>query len=264
MTSVTGRIKQVKQPRGGYINPRSLIVVALEGEPLHDVKETVSAGIVGMVVDYMTRFMTGTPVEKAFHISIFGAKLIGRDAEALEFAHGIKDLDDESIVRACRLANFDAVFRAGCGLPGCPYPLPEPETITPDADTCDNIRIMVGRSLAFFEKYGPVVADGITFQGGYTDAVTAGDGDFLTRDTVWDFKTNKTKPSKDHTLQICMYWLMGLHSIHAGLYKDVDHLGFFNPRRGEVSAIATAELDRPMLHEIETQVIGYAPTEAVF
>ena len=92
-----------------------------------------------------------------------------------------------------------------------------------------------------------------------------GDGDFLTQqDTVWDFKTNKTKPSKDHTLQICMYWLMGLHSIHAKQYENVSRLGFFNPRRGEVSTIGVADLDKPMLHEIETLVIGYDPTEAIF
>ena len=156
------------------------------------------------------------------------------------------------------------MYRAGCGLPGCPYPLPEPETISPDADTCDNIRIMVQRSLAFFKEDGPVVADGITFKGGYTDIVDTGDGDFLTQDTVWDFKTNKTKPSKDHTLQICMYWLMGLHSIHAKQYENVSRLGFFNPRRGEVSTIGVTDLDKPMLHEIETLVIGYDSTEAIF
>lgn len=259
MPSVIQRIKQIKQPRGG-----SLTVVEMNGEPLHDIKENVSAGVVGMVVDYMTHVMTGTPVEEAFLVSFLGAKLIKRIPEATRFAQRITDLDDESITWACRLANFDAVYRAGCGLPGRPYPLPEPETISPDVDTCDNIRIMVQRGLAFFKEYGPVVADGITFKGGYTGIVDTGDGDFLTQDTVWDFKTNKTKPNKDHTLQICMYWLMGLHSIHAKQYENVRRLGFFNPRRGEVSTISVNDLDKPMLHEIETLVIGYDPTEAIF
>lgn len=123
---------------------------------------------------------------------------------------------------------------------------------------------MVERSIAFFREYGTVILSEITFEGGYTDTVTAGDGDFLTRDTVWDFKTNRTKPSKNHTLQICMYWLMGLHSIHADLYKGVAQLGFFNPRRGEISTIATAGLDSSMLREIETHIIGYDSGEAIF
>jgi len=121
---------------------------------------------------------------------------------------------------------------------------------------------MVQRGLAFFKEY-PVVADGITFKGGYTDIVDTGDGDFLTQDTVRDFKINRTKPSKDHMLQICMYWLMGLHSIHAKQYENVSRLGFFNQHSGEISTISVADLDKPMLHEIETLVIGYDPTEAI-
>lgn len=113
MPSVTQRIKQIKQPCGGYINPRTLTVVEMNGEPLHDIKENVSAGVVGMVVDYMTRVMTGTPVEEAFLVSFLGAKLIKRIPEATRFAQRITDLDDESITWACRLANFDAVYRAG-------------------------------------------------------------------------------------------------------------------------------------------------------
>lgn len=61
-----------------------------------------------------------------------------------------------------------------------------------------------------------------------------------------------------------MYWLMGLHSIHAKQYENVSRLGFFNPRRGEVSTIGVTDLDKPMLHEIETLVIGYDSTEAIF
>ena len=123
---------------------------------------------------------------------------------------------------------------------------------------------MIQRGLGFFEEYGPVVVDGITFRGGYTRVVETGDGDFMTGDTVWDFKTNRTKPTKDHTLQVCMYWLMGLHSINAEQYQKVTRLGFFNPRRGEVSTIETVDLDPVMLHEIEVEVIGYDSADAIF
>ena len=264
MPSVTQRIKEIKQPRGGYINPRTLTVVETGGAPLHDIKENVNAGVVGMVVDYMTRVMSGTPVEEAFRVSFLGAQIIKRADEARLFATRIKGLDDESLTWACRLANFDAVYRAGVGTPSSPCPLPEPATINPDAGTCDNSRIMIQRGLGFFEEYGPVVVDGITFRGGYTRVVETGDGDFMTSDTVWDFKTNRTKPTKDHTLQVCMYWLMGLHSINAEQYQKVTRFGFFNPRRGEVSTIETVDLDPVMLHEIEVEVIGYDSADAIF
>jgi hypothetical protein len=264
MSSVTQRIKAIKQPRGGYINPRTLTVTEMNGTPLHNIKENVTPGIVGTVVDYMTRIIIGTPIKKAFGVSFCGANLIHRVPEATKFAAQIRGIDDASITWACRLANFDAVYRAGCGLPGYLYPLPEPETINPDANTCDNIRIMVQHALEFFKEYGPVTADGITFTGGYTPTVDSGDGDFMTADTVWDFKTNKTKPTKAHTLQICMYWLMGLHSDHAKQYEVVTRLGLFNPRLSEVFTIDVANLNHVMLHEIEVEIIGYSSSEAIF
>ena len=39
---------------------------------------------------------------------------------------------------------------------------------------------MVKRSLAFWKEYGPITKDGFTFEGGYTDIVSSGDGDYLT------------------------------------------------------------------------------------
>lgn len=218
----------MKQPRGGYINPKQLNVREFTaGRELHDVKENVSAGISGMAVDYLTRFLSGTPVEKAFFVSFAGAKRLHQEDYAQALAKQIQGLDDTSITSACRLVNYDAVFRAGVGMPGSPYLLPKPESIMPDRFTCDNIKTMTERSMAFFDEYGPIVVDGMTFAGGYTETVSAGDGDFMTSGALWDFKTNKTKPTNKHTLQVLMYWLMGLHSFESSHYVDVEQLGFF-------------------------------------
>ena len=56
----------------------------------------------------------------------------------------VTELDDLSIESACRLASFDVVFRAGKQ-----YYKPFEEIIV-DAETIENIRIMVERSLCFF------------------------------------------------------------------------------------------------------------------
>ena len=57
------------------------------------------------------------------------------------------------------------------------------------------------------------------FEGGYTNTVSAGDGDFTTADTLWDFKVSKMPVKKENTLQLLMYWRMGLHSIHPEFLK---------------------------------------------
>lgn len=73
---------------------------------------------------------------------------------------------------------------------------------------------MVGRAIEFFDSYGPKIADHLTFKGGYTGHVTNGDGDFLTEDTLWDFKVSKQNLSSKSVLQLLIYWRLGLHSIH--------------------------------------------------
>lgn len=73
--SVTQRIKQVKQPRGGYIKSKELEVISLgEGADALNPEENVHACLTGLAVDYLTRFMTGASAEDAFHISLLGAE----------------------------------------------------------------------------------------------------------------------------------------------------------------------------------------------
>ena len=63
---VTSRIKQVKQPRGGYINPKAFKSQSLgDGMDALNPDENVHASLIGLAVDYMTRFMSGTPATEA-------------------------------------------------------------------------------------------------------------------------------------------------------------------------------------------------------
>lgn len=130
------------------------------------------------------------------------------------------------------------------------------EDIEPDGDTIENIRTMVERSLRFFNQYGPKVLDGLTFEGGYTGYVATGDGDFLTNDTLWDFKVSKQKLQNKYTLQLLMYWRMGLHSVHPE-YKHVKYLGVYNPRMNTVYRLDVSKISADVISTVETEVIGY-------
>jgi hypothetical protein len=249
--SVTQRIKQINQPRGGYINPRTLEVVSLgDGIDALNPGETVSPGLIGSAVDYLTRFMLGDPVKEAFAISMLGARRIGMHSKASRLMAGIEGLDDRSIINAVKLSGFDVCFRSN---PGNYRPV---EGINPDKATIQNVRTMVERALHFFDEYGPVVFGGFTFEGGYTDTVSSGDGDFMTADTLWDFKVSKSRPTKNHTLQVLMYWRMGLRSIHAE-FQNVRYLGVYNPRLNEVYRISVDHIPRDVIVEVDRDVIGY-------
>lgn len=249
--SVTQRIKSVKQPRGGYIPPGALtkevLVSGVELAP----RESVSAPLMGTAVDSLTRFMTGAPLEDAYRISLRGAEIVFEQFNAEELVYSIDEsLDDESIECAIRASGFDAAARAGYAAYRDVF------DIEVDADSISNAREMVSRSLRFFEKYGPKTADGFTFEGGYTDTVSQGDGDFLTFDTLWDFKVSKNPPTKDHTLQILMYWRMGLRSIHPE-FQPIRFLGLFNPRLNVAYRIAVEEIPQSVIDAVDSEVIGY-------
>lgn len=98
--------------------------------------------------------------------------------------------------------------------------------------------------------------DGFTFRGGYTETVNSGDGDFTTIDTIWDFKVLKGSIEKKHTLQLLMYWRMGLNSIHLE-FNNLKYLGFYNPRLNKVYRIEVDKIPEAIINEVESEVIGY-------
>ena len=248
--SVTSRIKSIKQPYGGYIRPSSFVkTVYNDGITLFE--ENLHVTTMGLVVDYLTRYSLGAPPEKAFRISILGAKIVGEETAATGLLNNIDGLSDLSITSACQLCGFDVAFRAGKVWYRKKY-----YEINPNDKTISNIRTMVNRSISFFEEYGPITSDGFTFQGGYTATVTSGDGDFLTADTLWDFKVSYQAPKSAHTLQLLMYYIMGCHSIHQD-FKQIEYLGIFNPRLNHVYRFKLSELSRDIISEVETNIIGY-------
>ena len=250
MVSVTQRVKQIKQPRGGYLPVKAFTVTTLEDGQLLNPEESIVASLVGTAVDYLSRFMDGTAVEEAFEISLLGARAMRMEAKAFVLLDDVKGLDDLSITRACQLAGFDSAFRAG------PLAYRPVEGIVPDQATIANIRIMVERSLRFFKAFGPVTADGFTMEGAYTATITTGDGDFLTKDTLWDFKVSTNKPNKDHTLQLLIYYLMGRRSIHPE-FQTIEKLGIFNPRQNTIYQLPISDISDEVIKEVETVVIGY-------
>lgn len=249
MASVTQVIKQTKQPRGGYINPNLMEVFQIE--KIRELKEgeNLHPTIIGLVVDYMTRYLMGTPKEKAFEISLIGAMIAKECYNALVLLENINGIDDESIINACKLVKYDDYARGN-------YDITSKESnIVTDIDIF-NIRTMIERSILFFKQYGPITKEGFTFEGGYTRNISTGDGDFLTRDTLWDFKVSKNKPTKNHTLQLIIYYLMGISSIHEEFYY-IEKLGIFNPRLSTVYIIKIKDIDNNTINEIAKNVIGY-------
>lgn len=262
MYSVTKRISMIKQPYGGYLNKKQFEVSSIDDGKVLNGTENIHASLVGLAVDYLTRFMMGTPVMEAFRISLQGAFCLdlfldkATDKKGLaqnnakKLLKGVKGLDNKSVSNACKLVGYDVCFRAGV------IGYKPVEEINPDVNTIENIITMVNRSLTFWNQYGPIVKDGFTFEGGYTDIVSTGDGDYLTNDTLWDFKVSKDEPTSKHTLQLLMYYIMGTHSIHSE-FDTVKKLGIFNPRKNKIYLADISSISPDIIKEVSCDVIGY-------
>lgn len=257
MYSVTKRISMIKQPRGGCINKKELVVTQLDDGITLNENENIHASLVGLAVDYMTRFLMGVQKEEAFSISLKGAldlftgnKKQSSMKNATSLLADIKGLDKKSITNACKLVGYDVCFRAGI------IGYKPVEEINPDKDTIENIVTMINHSLSFWKEYGPITKDGFTFEGGYTDTISTGDGDYLTKDTLWDFKVSKDEPKPKYTLQLLVYYIMGMHSIHKE-FKSIKNLGIYNPRMNKVYTVSIDTIPQSVINEVSKDVIGY-------
>ena len=259
MKSVIARINEIWQPRGGYIKPSILTPRDYrDGKALCE-EENIPATVVGLAVDYMTRFLLDGDRDQAFDISKNGAMI----AESMtrrrimpkfyELESGISGTDDQSIVNACKLATFDVWYRN----PTAALMAKPAEETSPDQETTRNIRIMLERSTEFLYRHGPVVDVGFTFDpDGYTRAVSSGDGDYLTADTIWELKVTKKKPSKKYTLQLLMYWIMGQHSGKEE-FNGITTLGLFNPRLNIAYTLRVDQIPAETIETIEREVLCY-------
>lgn len=250
MSTVTGRIKEIKQPRGGYLPLRDFTTKDMDALGEITSPENIHPSTVGTAVDYLTRLITGSSPSEAFDISLLGARLIGEETTAHRLLSRLNGLTDDSIRAACQLSGFDVVYRAG------PVWYKPVDQINPDGGTIKNIRIMTERMGLLFETNPPTLKE-FDFTGAYTDLIHIGDGDILTADTLWDIKVSKTKPQPKNTLQILIYWIMGCRSVHPQ-FQTIEKLGIVNPRLGKTWTISVETIPDTTLTQVSTDVIGYA------
>lgn len=250
--TVTQRIRVIQQPAGGYIPVSAMSIKQYRDIFSLNSKENISANYVGLAVDYLTRFRVTGNVKEAFDIPILGAKILfhyyGMRKKFMHCVELLESVKAGDISSAVQLTAYDDVYRAGI------IDLP---TLLPDEVTIDNIKIMVNRGVSFLKRFSEIKT-GLTFEGGYTNIVVNGDCDYVTDNSLIDFKVLRGNVTNNHTLQILMYYLMGLHSIHSSEFQKVKWLALFNPRKNVVYYINVRRIPEVVIDEVSRKVIGYA------
>ena len=88
--------------------------------------------------------------------------------------------------------------------------------------------IMLYRTLKWLQRYDYRVQDFKFYPDGYTDTVQYGVGDFICNNIMFDVKCTKNKPTSQNTVQILVYYCMGLRSNNK-LYKHIKQIGLYSP-----------------------------------
>lgn len=294
MATVTQVVKRTVQPAGGYISPKQfeLIEYHLKDTPEEDLEdtnelidlsvETTHPTVTGVVVDYLTRAMidiarTGsascTSKSKSLNIINHGAHLKNEMDKFEEEARKIKDLSDESINAMCRLTAYDTYYRSGMEV--------DPSTIYADPTTCEHIRLMVQRTLNILStRDDGMIEFEPTFNGGYSEIVSKGDGDYVSPSTLYDLKVSKNKSiDSKQTLQLAIYLILArravlgigiwyptpfMHDRCSEYFADVENIAIINPRYNIVYELKINEETEDVLNQIEQNVVeGKGPAQSV-
>lgn len=269
-TCLTRVVKDTPQPRGGFINPKKMkredvaddsyraeMVGKMDMENLHPTT-------VGVVVDYLTRYMVEkkqTGKTEAFDMECLKIARLGvRSMPPLTFeefvfqAYRIAGLDDDSIDAMCMLTAWDTMYRSA-------YPV-DPETLHPDAFTIGHIRAMVEMALQMLGD--EPIAMGPTFQGGMIGRVGSADADYIRGGNLVDMKVSKKEePDKYQTLQLASYFIMGklvVDSDEPNPYREafetMEGIEIINPRCGIKWTLDMDDVDPDVQHDIRMAVFG--------
>lgn len=253
MVSVTTRIQEVQQPRGGYIRLKSFTQMPLCSQMNLHASENISPHMMGHVVDELLRFRFSR--SDAFKVAIAKAYSLGEQDKAyllLESIHN--DLDDDSLLAACHLVSYDSLPYKGRhgfyrALSGC----------HPNKETFENIRKMVLASESFLRRQDETLIEmGASFEGAYTDIITKASCDFITKNTLWDLKTSQYLPNEKDILQVLVYALLARNSFHRKFHQ-IHKIGILNPRLNKAYLLSLSSIPEDIIEHVKTYVIGYRP-----
>ena len=264
MASITQIVSKIKNPATDYISLQQFTETNIKTKDSFTFSGdyNVQASLVGLAVDYTTRVIVGQSVEKAFHVPVLGAGLIGKyfnkkekeKAEAIinrlnDLAKANNVVSDEFVNLAIKMSAFDCGYRRG------PDSYVDVDEINPDENTVKAAKTFIERTKNFFKDNGPIVECGGTFEGGNTDKLDSGDCDFVTKDCLWDLKTSKNKPKTTEPLQVLAYYIAGIRS-NKDSYKNIKKVGIYNPVLSKSWTINISDIDDEVFNKLESQLKG--------
>lgn len=276
MSSVTARIKEINQPYGGYLPSKMFICKQYsdnkEVKPLSDKYYSM---VQGTMTDDLVRLEYGFNRNDVFRLAILGATLLdaamlcsisGYDGvmainKTRELLSRVNGLDNNSLHSVYRLVELEGCYRnINNVLKIDVYSLLNPCKYSEFDIMANNIRVMVERTVKFIRGINKgKIYSGLTFEGGYTLNVNSGDCDYVVGDTLIDLKCSVSKYMRsDWSLQLLMYYIMGLHSENSEIFENVKYLCIFNAVYNKSYTLDISKIDDKTMYIVSKDIIGYS------
>lgn len=286
MFSVTDRIRQVEQPRGGYLPISKFKEKTLGGEVIQC---TIQPIMVGKIIDSMLHIVLQKPLEDIFRNSLNGyATRVDWFAHQFSSSGYTKKEDEvDSIIAedTKQGINVMAIIKQVeeyykhnkfYDVLNCVYMLHQYDIWVESFGYVSHIsslksskpkRLIQDDAEKLFEMYkrtidyiisvtnGYLVTDYKFYPNGYTDLVKYGVGDFICNYTMFDLKCTKNKPNNYNTLQLLMYYCMGLNSDNK-LYKYIKKIGMYSPICNKVWTLPVSEISEELIQTINNNVLN--------
>jgi hypothetical protein len=209
--------------------------------------ETIAAGDVGTMVDYLTRAILLTDyafdvaniqLKKDFDQGLVSpddlVKVVDERERLKKIAKAtseIDDLPDEVFKMARDVCAWEEAYRSGMYV--------KPETY-PDKVTISHIGEMLKRVEHFFEEYGWPTRD--AFIASTKNNCLAGEGDYLLKDILVDLKVSNAQSMQIYWVrQLLVYYTLGFYN-HFNDEK-INCLMIFNARIDTVYFVKIADID---------------------
>lgn len=276
MSSVTARIKEINQTYGGYLPSKMFICKQYndnkEVKPLSDKYYSM---VQGTMTDDLARLECGFNRNDVFRLAILGATLLdaamlcsisGYDGvmainKTRELLSRVNGLDNNSLHSVYRLVELEGCYRnINNVLKIDVYSLLNPCKYSEFNIMANNIRVMVERAYKFIRGINKgKIYSGLTFEGGYTLNVNSGDCDYIVGDTLIDLKCSVSKYMRsDWSLQLLIYYIMGLHSENSSIFNNVKYLCIFNAVYNKSYTLDISKIDDKTMYIISKDIIGYS------
>lgn len=273
MPTATQVARAAKQPRGGYIPPKMMAIEDFADDAYRDElvlnmdAEQSHPATIGVVVDYMTRFMLearADPDSVGLQMECFSIPRLGIREDTLtaeqfyEVASRVKGLDRDSIDAMFMLTAWDTMFRSGIEM--------DPEKLHPDDVSIKHVVMMVEKALEMLGDGD--IAVGPVFIGGFPRNIRAADADYIRDGWLVDMKVSRREiPDNKQTLQLMIYYIMGKKVAERGSYACIPNpfrdafesmrgIEILNPRCGIRWRLPVSEIPDEVIIAIREDVMG--------